>query len=168
MAPSREAAQDEVNVCMLCDSCSTTVEVARSRLCHAIHMFPELSTYSDVGLHSYFLLACFEELVGGLPAVVAHLPVEAQLKKVSNLLAGYSNLVISLKVQRLSFLEMHSALVLALSENVTQWPKEHKITEDGVTKMQTGSSWHDKLHEYVHEAAFCAVENAVSVLLKEF
>ena len=123
--------------------------------------FPELSAYFDAGLHSSFLSACFEELVGGLPAVVTNLPVEAQLKKVSDLLASYSNLVVSLKTQHPNFVEMHSALVLALAEKVTQRPKELEITEDGVTKMQTGGSWHDELHAYdiVHEAAFCAVEN---------
>ena len=39
MAPSREAARDEVNVRMLRDGCSTTLEVAkfdRSRLCYAV------------------------------------------------------------------------------------------------------------------------------------
>ena len=162
MAPSREAARDEVNVRMLRDGCSTTLEVAkfdRSRLCYAVHRFPELSAYFDAGLHSSFLSACFEELVGGLPAVVTNLPVEAQLKKVSDLLASYSNLVVSLKTQHPNFVDMHSALVLALAEKVTQRPKELEITEDGVTKMQTGGSWHDELHAYVHEAAFCAVEN---------
>ena len=149
MAPSREAARDEVNVRMLRDGCSTTFEVAefdRSKLCYAVHRFTELSAYIDAGLHSSFLSACFEELVGGLPAVVTNLPVEAQLKKVSDLLASYSNLVVSLKTQHPNFVEMHSALVLALAEKVTQRPKELEITEDGVTKMQTGGSWHDELH----------------------
>ena len=166
--PSVEAVQEEVQTRMVRASCSTPFELAkfdRSKLCYAIQRYPELSAYFEAGLHSTLLSSCFEELVGSLPTLVSLLPVEAQLKKVSDLLAGYSNLVVSLQSKHSHFEEVHAALVLALSEKALQRPKELEITEDGVTKMQTGGSWHDELHAYVHEAAFCAVENAIMVLL---